>query len=75
MNHRLAIGILLLILAVLALYFFLAPTTVGPEDQRLPDDVTGPGNEGAIATGGALETDAAGVHSATPSGTGKRPGL
>lgn len=51
MNKRNLLGVVLIIVAVIAVFLFLAPATIDPDSDRMPDDVTGPGEEGMSATG------------------------
>jgi hypothetical protein len=49
------IGIIVIALLVVVLVLLYGPMAVNPNADRMPDDVTGPGEEGMIATG-AVET-------------------
>lgn len=51
MSKRYILGAVAIIIAVIAIFLFLAPTTIDPDSDRMPDDVTGPGQEGMSATG------------------------
>jgi hypothetical protein len=51
MPKRYILGAVVIVVAVIALFLFLAPTTVDPGADKMPDDVTGPGEEGMMATG------------------------
>lgn len=75
MNKRVIIGIVVLLFAVVAVYMLLAPATVDPGEHRLAPSTSAPGQEGALATGGALATDASGIHGITPSATAVAPGF
>jgi len=51
MQKRYILGGAVILAAIVAVILFLAPTAVDPDAHRLPDDTTGPGQEGMTATG------------------------
>jgi hypothetical protein len=67
MPKRYILGAVVIIAAIIAIFLFLAPATVDPGADKMPDDITGPGEEGMIATG-SPSTASASPDAAPPPG-------
>lgn len=51
MSKRFVLGAVAIIFTIIAVFLFLAPTAIDPDSDRMPDDISGPGQEGMSATG------------------------
>lgn len=58
MEKRHVLGGLAILAVIIAIFLFIAPTSIDPDQDRVPDDVTGPGEEGMTATGSTATSSA-----------------
>lgn len=56
MNRRNILIAVVVLIALLVMLLFYLPAMVDPDADRPRDNVTGPGREGAVATGSPMQT-------------------